>query len=348
MKLTWRVSELSLREPLRISRSVMARRDAVEVVLEHDGACGLGEVVSSRYQQLDVTRIVALLEDVQYEVGSLDNPEVLRSMLPELSTRLSGALGVLAALDAAVHDLIGIRREVPVHELLGYHDWKPVQTAYTIGMISEHEAAGLATALTERGFGVLKVKVGAPEIDRDRARVAAVRAAAPSACLLLDPNGAWTPKQAVYAINELARFGVDCVEQPIPAGTPNELAWVSDRCEVPLIADEDAATLQDVERLAGAVRGVNIKLAQCGGLHAALQIVQYLQRNGMDVMLGCLVASSLGIAPAVHLTGSARWVDLDGHLLLTHDPWTGIGGENGMLTLAGHAGLGVTARGADR
>lgn len=115
---------------------------------------------------------------------------------------------------------------------------------------------------------------------------------------------------------------------------------------MPVVADEDAATVSDVRRLAGAVAGVNIKLAKCGGITAAREIIDVATGYDMDVMLGCLVTSSLGIAPAVHLTGRARWVDLDGHLLLADDPWTGLGGHDGTLRLAGTPGLGVTPTGA--
>lgn len=111
-----------------------------------------------------------------------------------------------------------------------------------------------------------------------------------------------------------------------------------------MIADEDAVGLEDVRRLAGRVHGVNVKLAKCGGPHAALRIAETIAGSGTQLMLGCLTASSLGLAPAVHLAGLARWTDLDGHLLLAHDPWTGIGGEDGYVRTTGLPGLGVEPR----
>ena len=141
-----------------------------------------------------------------------------------------------------------------------------------------------------------------------------------------------------------AGVALDALEQPIPPGDPDALAWVRERCPAPLVADEDAATAADVRGLAGAVDAVNIKLAKCGGLRPAREIIEVARAGGLDVMLGCLVASSLGIAPAVHLAGQARWADLDGHLLLAYDPFSGIGGEDGTLRLAGVPGLGVVPR----
>lgn len=330
MKLDWTGYGLELRSPLRISRSVMARRDAVRVVVEWDGVRGHGEVVTSQYYGLDVERITGLLRELAPVVADCADPAELRERLPELPP------GVLAAVDAALHDLAALRDGVPVHVSLGIPQWTDVPTAYTIGIGTPDDAAAEAEALAVRGFTVLKVKVGSAD---DIARVTAVRAAAPDARLILDPNGGWTAEETVRVVDRLT--GVDALEQPIPPGHRDDLAWLRERCPVPLIADEDAATVADVRALEGLVDGVNVKLAKCGGITAAREVVDVARECGLDVMLGCLVASSLGIAPAVHLTGYARWVDLDGHLLLADDPWTGIGGEDGTLRLAGAPGLGV-------
>jgi L-Ala-D/L-Glu epimerase len=339
VRLGWTVHGLTLRTPLRISRSVMARRDAVQVVVEHDGLRGHGEVVTSVFHDLDVERITLALKEFHALLTEYSSPGALLADLPGLDF----PPGVLAAVDAALHDVVGQSRGVPVHVLAGVPQWTHVPTACTIGITDPVDAAARAEALAGRGFTVLKVKLGT---DQDIAAVTAVHAAAPHVRLLLDPNGGWTPEHAVRVVERLTAAGVvvDALEQPIAPGNPAGLAWLHDRCPVPLIADEDAATAADVRELAGLVDGVNVKLAKCGGIGAALEIVTAARENGLDVMLGCLVASSLGIAPAVHLTGHARWVDLDGHLLLADDPWTGIGGEDGTLRLSGAPGLGVAPR----
>jgi L-alanine-DL-glutamate epimerase-like enolase superfamily enzyme len=337
VNVSWEVYGLDLATPLRISRSVMSRREAVRVVLEHDGLRGHGEVVTSAYFGLSVDAITSCLDSL-----SPGEPETALDVLHADDTIPAG---VRAAVDAALHDLLGLLHGVPVHALVGVERWQDVPTAYTIGITTPDDAAALASGLVERGFSVLKVKAGA-DPERDVATVTAVRAAAPDARLVLDPNGGWSPDETVRVVEKITAAGVvlDAVEQPIPPGDPDALAWVRERCPAPLVADEDAATVADVRRLAGAVDGVNVKLAKCGGLRPALEIVSAAREGGLDVMLGCLVASSLGIAPAVHLAGHARWVDLDGHLLLAHDPWTGIGGEDGTLRLAGAPGLGVVPR----
>ncbi|MCP2257360.1 L-alanine-DL-glutamate epimerase [Streptoalloteichus tenebrarius] len=340
-KLDWTVVPLALREPFRISRSVMTSRDAVQITLEHDGTVGDGEVVTSVYFGLDVRRITDLLAAFAPVLADFPDPASLLAALPDAASCLAEAPGVLAAVDAAAHDLVGKQVGLPVHHLLGQPTWRPVTTARTIGITEPEHAATTAKLLVDQGFGTLKLKLGSPDPADDLARVAAVRAVAPDARLVLDPNGAWRPDQAARLLEEFARHDVDAVEQPIPPGTPDELARLARSSPVPVIADEDATSLADVERLAGAVHGVNVKLAKCGGVSVAREIIATARAAGTDVMLGCLVASSLGLAPAVHLTGHARWVDLDGHLLLADDPWTGIGGHDGVLRLSGRPGLGV-------
>lgn len=350
MKLTWTTAPLLMREPFRISRSVTTARDAVTVTLrrDQDDAAGHGEVVTSVRQGLSSARIETLLRRIARWADAQPDPRTLLARLPELTdgrgAPLADAPGVLAAVDAAAHDLWGRGTGQPVHALLGEPAFRPTATAYTIGITSPAAAAARARRLAARGFTVLKLKAGSPDPDDDLARLAAVHRAAPGVRILLDPNGAWAPDQAVELLDRMAGFAVEAVEQPIAPGAIDRLAWVAARSPFPVIADEDARTAADIPRLAGAVHGVNVKLAECGGLSAAVRCADLAAAHGLDVMLGCLAASSLGLAPAVHLAARARWVDLDGHLLLVRDPWTGIGGEDGVLRLTGAPGLGVGRR----
>lgn len=332
MKLRWHTGKLRLLEPFRISRSVMSERDVVTVAVEHDGVVGYGEVVTSVYYGLDLARIDAALTEVRDLLAQHREPVLDLPATP-------ADPGVRAAVDAALHDLVAKLRGVGVHALLATAPWRPVPTARTIGITTPERTRRAARELAARGFTVLKVKVDGSDGEPDR--VAAVREAAPHARLLLDPNGAWEPDQAVRMLAAMAASDVEAVEQPTRPGDPDALAEVAARSPVPVIADEDAATASDVRALGDRVHGVNVKLPKCGGIRAAREIIDTARERGLDVMLGCLVSSSLGIAPAVHLAGFARWVDLDGHLLLAHDPWTGIGGADGVLRLSGDPGLGV-------
>ncbi|MEU3725783.1 dipeptide epimerase [Streptomyces sp. NPDC031705] len=347
MRLTWHTASLELAEPLRISRSVMARRDAVRVTLGHDGLCGWGEAVSSTYLGLPTERVLRHLSAVRPEIERLPDPETAWAELAPAGPVGAGLpAGVLAAVEAAVLDLTGKRAGEPAHRLLGNPVPPSAATARTIGIVPPTAAAGQAGRLAAAGFTVLKVKAGSPDPAEDFARVEAVREGAPGAELLLDPNGAWTEDRAHALLPRFAALGVTAVEQPVAAGRPEVLARVAAASPIPVIADEDAVSYEDAAALAGRVHGVNVKLAKCGGVRAALRIHAALHGSGTDLMLGCLTASSLGIAPAVHLVDRARWVDLDGHLLLAHDPWAGIGGADGTVRPGPRGGLGVVPRAA--
>ncbi|KQV04440.1 MULTISPECIES: mandelate racemase/muconate lactonizing enzyme family protein [unclassified Kitasatospora] len=340
MKLDLRVVELHLTEPLRISRSTMASRDAVELAVRHGGLSGYGEVVASTYLGLPTERI--LRHSRALDLARYPDPETALIELQRLEAPFKELPpGVLAGVEAALLDLVGKRAGAPVHQLLGLLGTPAAATARTIAIVDPVRAAAQAARLAVSGFRVLKVKAGSPDPEDDLARVRAVQIGAPEAELLLDPNGAWTVAQSLALIPRFAELGVTAVEQPTAPGHPEWLAEVAERSELPVIADEDAVSLDDAERLAGRVQGINIKLAKCGGVSAALRICAALHGSGTEVMLGCLTASSLGIAPAVHLVDRARWVDLDGHLLLRHDPWRGIGGTDGVVRAADRAGLGV-------
>ncbi|GAA3052845.1 dipeptide epimerase [Kitasatospora albolonga] len=340
MKLDIRVVQLTLTEPLRISRSVMAARDAVELALRHGGLSGYGEVVASEYLKLPTDRIRREVQDL--DLARYPDPETALVELQRGDAPFKElAPGVLAGVESALLDLVGKRAGAPVHQLLGTLRPPIAATARTIGITDPVRAAAEAARLAVAGFRVVKVKAGSPDPAEDLARVAAVRIGAPEAELLLDPNGAWTVRTSLDLIPRFAELGVTAVEQPTAPGHPEWLAEVAAASPLPVIADEDAATEEEAERLAGRVQGVNVKLAKCGGVSAALRICAALHGSGTEVMLGCLTASSLGIAPAVHLVDRARWVDLDGHLLLRHDPWRGIGGTDGVVRAADRAGLGV-------
>ncbi|MGW7515007.1 dipeptide epimerase [Streptomyces sp. NPDC054796] len=360
MKTAVRTVRLRLAEPLRISRSTMTARDAVWFTVEHGGLRGHGEAVASAYYGLDADTLTRLLTEAGTGLEHCPDPEAALDALREDGFPWAGADtsagararagadrgagvpgAVVAAVESALLDLAGKRAGAPVHRLLGSFAPPCAPTARTIGITTTERAAVLAHCLAESGFTLLKAKAGAPDPEDDLARVRAIRDHAPHVRVLLDPNGAWTPEQALRLLPRFAELGVEAVEQPLAPGDPEALARLAEASPLPVIADEDAVTFEDARRLAGRVHGVNVKLAKCGGVHAALRIAELLAGTGTELMLGCLTASSLGIAPAVHLAGRARWADLDGHLLLAHDPWTGIGGTDGTVRASDRAGLGV-------
>ncbi|MFF7717830.1 mandelate racemase/muconate lactonizing enzyme family protein [Streptomyces luteogriseus] len=340
MKSILRTVRLALAEPLRISRSTMAARDAVWLTVEHDGLRGHGEAVTSVYYGLGTETLQRLLSAV--DLSRFADPESALEVL-RAGQWPGGDLppAVTAAVESALLDLAGKRAGVPVHRLLGAAAPPAAATARTLGITTPARAAAQARHLVANGFEIIKVKAGTPDPEDDIERVRVIRDAAPRARLLLDPNGAWSMAQADALLPRFAALGVEAVEQPLAPGDPDALGALAERAPLPVIADEDAVGLADVRRLAGRVHGVNVKLAKCGGVHAALRIRDAIEGSGTALMLGCLTASTLGLAPAVHLADRARWADLDGHLLLAHDPWAGIGGTDGVVRASDRPGLGI-------
>ncbi|WP_128979655.1 dipeptide epimerase [Streptomyces roseicoloratus] len=347
MKTSQRTVRLELTEPLRISRSTMSAREAVWLTIEHEGLRGHGEAVSSVYYGLDASGLARLLHAESARLARFGDPETALEGFRAGTRRGTAPPAVTAAVESALLDLVGKRAGAPVHRLLDPDALAPsAPTARTLGITSPERAAAHAARLARDGFSVLKLKAGAPDPADDLARVRAVRTAAPRARLLLDPNGAWTVHASERLLPLLAELGVEAVEQPVAPGDPEALAKLAERSPLPVIADEDAVGLEDARRLAGRVQGINVKLAKCGGVGAALRIAELIADTGTELMLGCLTASTLGIAPAVHLADRARWIDLDGHLLLADDPWTGIGGTDGTVRASRNPGLGVRERDA--
>ncbi|WP_103532434.1 dipeptide epimerase [Streptomyces sp. SM11] len=349
MKAAQRTVRLELTEPLRISRSTMAAREAVWLTIEHQGLQGHGEAVTSVYYGLDAETLGRLLHAESPWLARFADPETALESLRAGTDRPAAPPAVTAAVEAALLDLVGKRAGLPVHRLLSTHGTPPsAATARTIGITTPERAGNQARRLVRDGFSILKIKAGTPDPAEDLARVRAVRAAAPHTRLLLDPNGAWTVQESARLLPLYAELGVEAVEQPLPPGDPEALAQLAEHSPLPVIADEDATGFEDARRLAGRVQGINVKLAKCGGVGAALRIAELIADTGTELMLGCLTASTLGIAPAVHLADRARWVDLDGHLLLAVDPWTGIGGGDGTVRAGRGPGLGVRRSRAEK
>ena len=212
-------------------------------------------------------------------------------------------------------------------------------TSYSIGLDEPAVMAQKARAVAD--FPLLKIKLGTP---CDLEIIRAVREAVPGARLLVDANGAWTPKQAVRLIRELEPLGVEMVEQPVAAHDLAGLRYVREGSALPIFADESLATEEDVPRLADCVDGVNVKLMKCGGLRRARRVIEVARAHHLLVMCGCLIESSLAITAASHLLPLLDYADLDGNLLLARDPFLGTTCDKGKLTLPAGPGLGVAER----
>ncbi len=228
------------------------------------------------------------------------------------------------ALDCALWDLEAKRRREPVWRLAGLPEPRPVLTAYTLSLDTPERMAEAARAAA--GRPLLKLKLGG---EGDLDRVAAVRAAAPDAALIADANEAWTPDQLRRWLPELAALGVELIEQPLPAGQDAALAGIAR--PVPICADESCHDSASLDALVGRYDYVNLKLDKTGGLTEARRAAAKAQELGFGLMVGCMVATSLAMAPAALLAQLARYADLDGPLLLAKDREPGLRYEGSLL-----------------
>lgn len=331
-ELTIRRRSLPLHSPFRISRGVKHAADVVTVEIRQADCTGRGESVPyARYGE---------------SVASvLDETEALRKELcagmgrDELQARLHPG-AARNAIDAALWDLESKLTGVPVWARLARAPRAPVVTALTVSLDTP-EAMGKA-ASRMAGARLIKVKLDA---DDPSARIEAVRCAAPSARLIVDPNESWTLDILHDTLPALERAGVELIEQPLPAVGDGGLAGFSSR--IPICADEACHTCADLPRLLDRYQAINIKLDKTGGLTEAWRLLRGARTQGFRIMVGCMVGSSLGIAPALEIAREAEFVDLDGPLWLENDHADGVTLQDGLLVPPAPGFWGEAARLAD-
>jgi L-alanine-DL-glutamate epimerase-like enolase superfamily enzyme len=332
MQVSARVVTLELAETFVISRSARDEEQVVEVSLTCSGVRGYGEAAPiDRYDETPESA-QAYVDEHAALLG--DDPFALEEVMARLPAREFAAR---AAIDAALHDLQGKLVGRPVHQLLGLPRVGP-PTSWTIWLGDPDDMAARAEKVRGR-FRRLKLKLGARD-GRDVERVRAVREVV-DVPLQVDVNEAWSVDEALEALPELARLGVEYCEQPLPAGDPGGPV-LKERSPVPIYVDEDCHTLRDVAACAERAHGVNVKLAKSGGIREAVRMVHAARALGLGCMLGCMVESGLGIAAGAHVSPLFDHVDLDGNILIAHDPWPGVQLVDGVQVPADAPGLGVT------
>jgi L-alanine-DL-glutamate epimerase-like enolase superfamily enzyme len=331
VKLSARIATLELAEPFTISRGTTETTEVVYVELEHDGQTGYGEATPiDRYDQTAESAL-AFVEEHADKLG--DDPWALE----EIESRLpQEQFAARAGIDAALHDLQGRLAGIPVWRLLGLRRAGP-PTSWTIWLADPDDMARRAEAVGDR-FKRLKLKLGGGD-GLDVERVRAVRGVT-ELPLMVDVNEWWSLEEALEALPQLAELGVEYCEQPLRAGDP-EGPMLKERSPLPIYVDEDCHVAADVPACAERAHGVNIKLAKSGGIREAIRIAHVARALGLGVMLGCMNESGLAIAAGAQVASLCDHVDLDGNLLLRHDPWPGVELVDGVQLPSESPGLGV-------
>jgi L-alanine-DL-glutamate epimerase-like enolase superfamily enzyme len=298
-----------LARPFAISRGSKTTAEVVVAEIFDGDVRGRGECVPYPRYGESVDSVVATLEDMRGAVFSgLDRKELQQAMPPGAARN---------ALDAAFWDLDAKRYDRRAADLAGIGTLRPLVTAYTLGLDTPERMGEAAAA--QRTRPLLKLKLTG---DGDVERVRAVRRAAPAARLIVDANEGWGERHLTEVMPALAELGVELIEQPLPAAHDEALARVPH--PIPVCADEACHTAADLERLIGKYDAINIKLDKAGGLTEALQLATAARARGFTIMVGCMIGTSLAMAPAVLVAQQAAVVDLDAPLLLATDRTPGL------------------------
>ena len=332
------------RFPLTISRGTTSQTTNIWVRIEQEGVEGWGEaspfsIASEERQSTEVlfealNEVARLLETFSPWEGQKIERALAEAEVPS---------AVRTSIDLALYDWVGKQVRIPLWRLWGLNRRRIVPTSVTIG-INDVEGARQRVRdwLPLTGGSVLKIKLGSPAgIAADREMLLAIREEAPQAELSVDANGGWSLDDAVKMCDWLATQGVRHVEQPLAVGEEENLSTLYKRSPLPIFVDESCFTSSDIPRLADRVHGINIKLMKSGGLTEAMRMVHTARACGLQVMFGCYSDSTLANTAASHLSPLADYLDLDSHLNLVDDPFTGATLQNGRLIPNDLPGLGV-------
>jgi L-alanine-DL-glutamate epimerase-like enolase superfamily enzyme len=305
-----------LSRPFRIARGVKTFADVITVTIVDGEIAGRGEGVPYPRYGESVEASLAAIETARAAVESGAGRQVLQSLLPPGAAR--------NAVDCALWDLEARQSGIDVAGLAGLRAPGRLVSALTLGIDTPQAMAQVAALNSESPL--LKVKVDAED---PAARIRAVRAAAPKAAIIVDPNESWDQRLLEEMQAVLLEAEVDLVEQPVPAESDSWLAGFVPA--VPICADEAIHVAADLDRIALRYQGINVKLDKTGGLTAALELANAARARGLILMTGCMVSSSLSIAPALHVAAFSDFVDLDGPLWLREDRQGGVRDEGGYL-----------------
>ena len=340
MKLRFFPYELKLRHVFTVAAYSRSTTPDVQVELEYDGVIGYGEASMPPYLQKELgtmDSVMAFLRRVQEGIGRFSDPFQMEEILAYVDGLSESNAAAKAAVDIALHDLVGKLLQAPWYKLWGLNKDKAPSTTFTIGIDTADVVREKTKECADR-FNILKVKLGG---DNDREMIETIRSVT-SLPIAVDANQGWTDRlQALDMIYWLKEQGIVMVEQPMPKERIDDIAWITRQSPLPIFADEGVQRLKDVAALKGVYTGINIKLMKCTGMREAWKMLNLARALDMKVMVGCMTETSCACSAAAQLSPAVDFADLDGNLLIANDRFRGMEVVKGKIVLPDLPGIGV-------
>lgn len=325
---------LQLKHVFTLASSSRTTTPVMLTEVEYDGIIGYGEASMPPY--LGESHETAGNFLAKVDLSRFSNPFLLGDILAYVDAIAPGNYAAKASVDIALHDLVGKMIGQPWFKLWGLNPENTPNTSFTIGI----DTPDVVKEKTKEAapFKILKVKLGR---ENDKEMISTIRSVTDKP-ICVDVNQGWTDKQmALDMIFWLKDQGIVFVEQPMPKTAFDDIAWLTSKSPLPIIADEALQTIHDMKKMIGVYSGINVKLMKCGGMRAANTMINMARALGMKVMIGCMTETSCAVTAAAHLSPLVDWADLDGNLLISNDVYEGIKIVNGKVTLPEIAGLGI-------
>lgn len=334
LSLTFLPYDLQLRHTFTIANSSRKNTPDVLTRLEFEGVVGYGEASMPPYLGESIETVTRFLSSL--DLNQFTDPFQMDDILQYVDSVMPGNTAAKAAVDIALHDLVGKLMKQPWYKIWGFDAADTPNTSYTIGIDTPEVVR--QKVIEAAPYKILKVKLGQAT---DREMIETIRSITDRP-LCVDVNQGWTDRvKALETIHWLKECGVVFVEQPMPKTAIDDMAWLTQHSPLPTIADESLQRLPDVIKAKGVYSGINIKLMKCTGMREAHQMLTLAHSLDMKVMIGCMTETSCAISAAAQLAPKAHWADLDGNLLISNDPYSGMQIVDGKVTLIDQPGIGI-------
>lgn len=337
LKLSYKPYELQLKHVFTVASNSRTTTPVVLTEIEYEGIKGFGEASMPPYLGESQASVTTFLSKV--DLGQFNDPFLTEDILAYIDGIMPGNYAAKASVDIALHDLLGKMIGEPWYRIWGLNPAKTPSTSFTIG-IDTPEVVIEKTREADI-YKILKVKLGR---ETDKEMIETVRSVTDKP-VYVDVNQGWKDKQmALDMAFWLKERNVIFIEQPMPKEMKDDIAWLTERSPLPIIADEALQTVPELLPMKGIYSGINVKLMKCGGMHAAYKMINIAREMGMKILIGCMTETSCAVSAAAQLSPLVDWADLDGNLLISNDIFEGVTIADGKIILPDRPGIGIIAK----